>query len=587
MLNRAQLFVLIALTGIICPVTYAQSSNNDHSEIDCAIKVNSGDEGSTNPRSTEPISSPEENVSQANQQTIINDININVNPIFDESDPKENNWLFRLANRLHITTRPEVIRDDLLFEENTPLNQTLVDTSERTLNTRRYLNQASIDTVYSPCSNQADIDVSVRDVWTLKPKIGFSRSGGNSNSSYGFEDSNFLGTGKAVSLMHFSNELRSGSVLDYHDPNTGAYNSQLRLRYSDNDDGIEKRITLNRPFLDLSTKWTGEINHDDTIMSESNYTAGEEVASFDHQKILNSIYYGRRIDELSEDNQFARRVILGISKEEDEFSQNNDSLSAVALPDNRSDNSLWIEYQNIHDGFIKTTNVRQINRAEYFNLGNQFRARFGYAASNIDGQDDGYIMQAENSVGTMLGDKHMILHNISFNGRYTDHGLVDSVFETAVSWYWKNISNGQFLTQLSGMKGYNLYVDHNIVLGGDTGLRGYPSHFQSGDRKILFTMEQHFFGEREWFSLFHAGAAVFFDAGRAWGDNLNDPSLAVSEKDRGWIKDVGLGLRFSPTRTGNREEGSHGILHVDLVKPLDRSDGISGYQWRVTTEKRF
>lgn len=584
MRNTASTLALAAIFGLCsCPPILAQANISETGDCSSDNELKNNDQ--TNTRILNIEADTESNPT-TNQAITINSINIDVKPIFDKNNPKENNWLFRLANRLHIPTRKKVIRDDLLFATNEPLNEHLLNSSERTLNTRRYLNESTVNAEVRPCSNKADITVAVRDVWTLKPKLSFSRSGGNSDSSYGFEDSNFLGTGKSVSIMHFSNEQRTGSVLDYHDPNTGAYNSELRLRYSDNDDGIEKRITLNRPFLDLSTKWTGEINHDDTTLSESNYIAGDEVASFGHRKIVNSVNYGRRLDALSKDGQYARRVVLGIGKEEDEFSQNNDAISAFNLPNNRSDNSVWIEYQKIYDGYIKTTNVKQINRAEYFNLGNQFRARFGYAASNIGGADNGYIVQAENTVGTMFGDNNMILHNISFNGRYTDHGLVDSVLESEISWYWKNIHNGQFLTQLSGMKGYNLYQDHNVVLDGDTGLRGYPSHFQTGDRKILFTMEQHFFGEREWFSLFHAGAAIFFDAGRAWGDTY-DPTLAASANDQGWLKDIGVGLRFSPTRTGNKEEGSHGVLHVDLVKPLDRSDDISAYQWRITTEKRL
>ena len=35
--------------------------------------------------------------------------------IFDLEDPKEDTALFRLANRLHITTREEVVRRQLLF----------------------------------------------------------------------------------------------------------------------------------------------------------------------------------------------------------------------------------------------------------------------------------------------------------------------------------------------------------------------------------------------------------------------------------------------------------------------------------------
>jgi hypothetical protein len=41
-------------------------------------------------------------------------INITIKPIFDENIPKENNWLFRLAKRLHFQTRKSVVADDIL-----------------------------------------------------------------------------------------------------------------------------------------------------------------------------------------------------------------------------------------------------------------------------------------------------------------------------------------------------------------------------------------------------------------------------------------------------------------------------------------
>jgi hypothetical protein len=287
------------------------------------------------------------------------------------------------------------------------------------------------------------------------------------------------------------------------------------------------------------------------------------------------------MDRLSKDNDYTSRFIFGAEQNEDCFTPLDIISQTNMLHEDRADNSVWLEYQNVDDGFIKTSNVKQINRAEYFNLGNQFCVHFSYAASTLNDNKDGYIVQAENIIGEQFSDNHLLLHQIGFNGCYTDDGLLDSVLKTELYYYWKNIDRGQFLTQISVSKGYGLYNDKAIELDGESGMRGYPSHFQTGDRKVLFTMEQHFFGECEWLSLFHAGAAVFFDTGRAWSDKNN------STDDNGWVKDVGVGLRFSPTRTGNKDEGLHNVLYLGLVKPLDRTDDISAYQWRLKTEKRF
>ena len=46
----------------------------------------------------------------------IGEIRVITGDIFDLNDPRENNWFFRLANKLHFNTRPDVIRRALLFE---------------------------------------------------------------------------------------------------------------------------------------------------------------------------------------------------------------------------------------------------------------------------------------------------------------------------------------------------------------------------------------------------------------------------------------------------------------------------------------
>ena len=55
-----------------------------------------------------------------------------------------------------------------------------------------------------------------------------------------------------------------------------------------------------------------------------------------------------------------------------------------------------------------------------------------------------------------------------------------------------------------------------LLLGGDTGLRGYPLRYQAGDRRGSSSWSSAFFSDRELFHVLHLGAAVFYDVGRAW-----------------------------------------------------------------------
>ena len=69
---------------------------------------------------------------------------------------------------------------------------------------------------------------------------------------------------------------------------------------------------------------------------------------------------------------------------------------------------------------------------------------------------------------------------------------------------------------------------------------------------------------------------MFFDAGRTWGDNpLGGESL-------GWLKDLGVGLRFAPTRGKSSK-----VLHLDLAFPLDGDDSIDSVQVLLEAKSSF
>ena len=49
-------------------------------------------------------------------RAVVGSVAIEVGDIFDESDPRENNFLYRLANDLHLSTREGTVREWLLLQ---------------------------------------------------------------------------------------------------------------------------------------------------------------------------------------------------------------------------------------------------------------------------------------------------------------------------------------------------------------------------------------------------------------------------------------------------------------------------------------
>ena len=521
----------------------------------------------------------EKNNSAIAPKTSIDNIDINIRPIFDLSDPKNDNWVFRTVNALHIHTRPSTIRDDLLFKQDDKVDQQLLDESERRLRARAYLDSADIRAT-TPCAGHANLKVDVHEVWTLLPEVNYSHTGGDNSYSFGVQDSNFLGYGKTVTLSHASSRERSGNLLEYYDPNLGKNNSILSFVYGDNSDGTQKHLEYRRPFASLETDWTAGFSYDDFTQEDTLYDIGKERDRFRHDNNLKTLFYGHRLPFSTRDS--IHRLLIGYTSTQDNFySAGTPPDDSIFVPENREAKYPWLEYQFIDDSFIKANNIQQVNRVEDINLGAEVRVRLGKTRSPLPKYDGAYVFDAEFSQAFQLDSKQIVLADIISDGYFRDGDFYSGKVKGVASYHWQNFHRGQFFVRLTAARGFDMLQDQPLELGADTGLRGYPIRYQAGDHLQLVNIEQRYFGEREWFSLFYLGAAVFYDEGRAWGQN------PIPQSQRGRLRDVGIGIRVSGTRNGNREEGGHNILHIDLAAPLDGDDRLPRRQWLVTVEKEF
>ena len=78
---------------------------------------------------------------------VIGQIVLKKNDVFDLTDERENNFLYRLVNKLHIITKDHVIEKQLLLKPGEAYSKRLVDESERILRRKNYLYEATIEPV--------------------------------------------------------------------------------------------------------------------------------------------------------------------------------------------------------------------------------------------------------------------------------------------------------------------------------------------------------------------------------------------------------------------------------------------------------
>jgi hemolysin activation/secretion protein len=153
---------------------------------------------------------------------------------------------------------------------------------------------------------------------------------------------------------------------------------------------------------------------------------------------------------------------------------------------------------------------------------------------------------------------------------------VDSVVDANTHFYHRFSEHHLFVAELEAAHAHALDLDQQLQLGGDNGLRGYPLRYQTGDTRLLVTLEERYFSD--WFPwrLFRVGGAVFVDSGRMWGQ------APFTSEPLGWLSDVGFGLRI-----GNARSGIGSVLHIDLAFPLGAPSDISSMQVLIEAEKSF
>ena len=75
---------------------------------------------------------------------VIGEIRVTIGDVFDPTIKSEDKWLYRTANKLHISTRQPIVRNQLLFKTGEPYVERLVQESERILRANDYMYDAWI-----------------------------------------------------------------------------------------------------------------------------------------------------------------------------------------------------------------------------------------------------------------------------------------------------------------------------------------------------------------------------------------------------------------------------------------------------------
>ena len=506
-------------------------------------------------------------------------------PLFNSQDPEEDKLLFRAANRWHIDTRERVLRAILLFREGDLVGTSLLAESERALRGKSFLYDARVF-ANRACDGQIDVAVVTRDVWSLSPSLGLTRTGGEERLTAGVSDSNWLGTGTDLELSYFDNLDRKGFVVGFAEPNLLGSRVGLRLRADDTDDGSGRYAMVRLPFHSLDARRAWELLWNESERRERRFRDGLELAAFRVQRHVATASFGWSAG--LRDGR-ASRWRAGLTSEAHRFApasgaqlDGNEVVEpAPVLPEDRTFTFPWISLERIEDAYVRTRNVSRVRTTEDLFLGQQTTAQIGYsprgdghfvaAASFRDGWRS---PDAEGELG-----RDTLLYGLNASGYWNRvAGKVENA--TLAVWAdWRRRHSPRLALHVSALaeRGWGLPLDRQLLLGGDTGLRGYPNRFQAGTTRWKLTLEERLYSSLYLARVLRVAAAAFLDAGHAWGDKDAEGRIAGDV-----LANIGVGLRFESTRT-NRDV----VYHIDLARPLTKGPGVDRYQLTLTSKRRL
>jgi len=518
-------------------------------------------------------------VREACPQGRIGEVFIDNVGVFDLSDPALDGrfaWAYRLANRLHATTRPAVIERDLLFGSGECLDAELVAESERVLRSRPYLAAAEVTPVRQPDGSH-QVVVRTQDEWSTRVEVRLeSRSGMPQLTGLALREDNLAGSGRHLSLFYLP--LRDGRTYGarFETPQLLGSRWQGALAGGRTPSGYLAEQVLALPFLgerggravrqrylhaDRSFEFIGP-----GAEGATEILLPERRRSFDvggafrfgqpgTLRMLGLLVTGEWVERL-EPPRYAREELRPPHADLllEELSMQRDSVASVRLMVVGGQRNLT---------FVQRRGLETLRAVEDVRLGVEVELGVGRSLPWL-AQDDDLAMELGLFAAGPLGEVSVVGVWMVMEGKRDFSAAADEeewqdIFTQLDAWlYWR--PNGQdrhtVVGALRGSGGWHTGVPFQLTLGSATGLRGHPWHLAAGGQRLVGSAELRSRLDWPFPRLFDLGTVLFLDGGRVWAGDV-----PFGEETRMHVS-AGAGLRLA------FPSGSRQTFRLDVGVPL-------------------
>lgn len=503
--------------------------------------------------------------------------------IFDAGDPSlpaRFGWAYSTANRLHVRTRPGVIRREMLLRVGDCFDQALVDESARLLRGFDFISRADVYGVRQPDSTY-HLVVDTQDEWSTDLGLRVGMEHGNVFRGARVREKNTLGSGQTVELYYVEHDVARDYGVRWDDPQLGGYRWDMGAAVGRTRAGTVASQTLQYPFLGEAGRKAARqsFRREDQLfdfLAPPGATDRDVIVpirdeSFDVAVVgrlgrpgdltligggfsFRNRSFPGRVDVLA-DRNFETRTAADSSlvAQVAPQMQPRDHVRAVLLVGQR--NIWWIQRRG-YDSPRGQQDIR-LGAEVALALSRSIPAMardddLGATLTLYTGYEAGPALFVFRGRGDGLRNFAAPLGASDWEDMYAEAEMLSYIRPT-----W--LPTHTLVLRAGGAGGWKTRSPFQLTLGGDEAVRGYDPHMYPGGRRLVGTVEDRMYFHWPFPELFDLGGTVFADVGRVWA---GDAPFGV---DSGWKTGLGVGLR------GAFPAGGRTTYRADFAVPLGGS----------------
>ena len=491
---------------------------------------------------------------------VIRSINIETHNIFDSAQARTS-FLYGTANAIHSTTRPSVVRNEVLFKVGQRLDSARVAETLRNLRARGLFREVSITTVHD--GDSVDIEVATFDGWTTELVINARVTDGQFTWALGGQERNFLGTGARVGLVYRQEPDRSAWTVRAGHDRIGGSRFGIDGIYDNLSDGTVGNWRVGVPFRSLSDRTGVDLLGEAANQRVLRWVNGEIFQTFQRRAFIQraSAAYA----PFAGPRGYLRVGINGQIQRE-EFILEADT--GMSVPD--SVTATFGGFAEIMGAQFKVvTHYNGFARAVDLDLSHRATLEAWVAPKGMGYERPGIgpalTVQTGFDAGSVFGSVIA-----QANGLFTSGGLDTGQVFGSMTIATQFVQRFPTVFHIEGAARTGTPPGEEYDLGNGVGPRSYVAHSFTGERMYWWSVEQRAFLIDEVLGLFGMGFAAFLDYGGAW----------YTEQAMRTGGNAGFGLRIGPTRS----TGSN-VARIDIAYRF--GEGWAGRRWALSFGRGF